>query len=484
MTGAEHLDVVIVGAGLSGIGAARRLQQEHPDKTFVLLEARASLGGTWNLFKYPGLRSDSDIFTLSYPFKPWRGADSIADGESILNYIGETAAETGIGQKIRYDTTVVAADWDSAQARWTLTLERSTSPGETAGSLTCGFLYVCAGYFDYANGYTPEFLGVESFAGTVAHPQQWPSDLDCSGKRVVVIGSGATAITLVPTLARSAAHVTMLQRSPTWIFPLPRRDPIADWLRAVLPPAAAHHVIRLKNIGFASLIYRFCRTAPRAAGALLRGLITLLLRDRAAVAEHFSPRYAPWDQRLCAVVDLDLFRAIRRGTVSVATDHVDSFVPEGIRLRSGRVVEADVVVTATGLSMAVFGGVECRVDGRPVKFSDEFLWQGTMVSGIPNFAVGIGYANAAWTLRADLNARLVCRVLRSIDRNGGAPVVPRPAGPMSATPFLGLSSGYIQRSVDQFPHLGDQGPWRVRGYLRDLIAVKFGRLRELATLRS
>jgi cation diffusion facilitator CzcD-associated flavoprotein CzcO len=478
------LDVVIVGAGLSGIGAARRLQLEHPDKTFVLLEARASLGGTWNLFTYPGLRSDSDMFTLSYPFKPWRGKDSIADGESILDYIAETADETGIGRKIRYDTTVVAADWDSAQGKWTLTLEESTRPGVPAGTVTCGFLYVCAGYFDYAKGYTPEFLGVESFAGTVVHPQQWPADLDCSGKRVAVIGSGATAITLVPTLARSAAHVTMLQRSPTWIIPLPRRDAIADVLRAVLPPSVAHHVIRLKNIGFASLIYRLCRTAPRAMGAVLRGLVTLLLRDRAAVAEHFSPKYAPWDQRLCAVVDRDLFRAIRSGTVSMATDQVDTFVPEGIRLRSGRVVEADVVVTATGLSMALFGGVECRVDGRPVKFADEFLWQGTMVSGLPNFAVGIGYANAAWTLRADLNAQLVCRVLRLIDRQGGAPVAPEPAGPMAAVPFLSLSSGYIQRSVDQFPHLGDQGPWRVRGYLRDLVSVRFGRLRELRKFRS
>ncbi|HWO67323.1 MAG TPA: NAD(P)/FAD-dependent oxidoreductase [Umezawaea sp.] len=484
MTGVEHLDVVIVGAGLSGIGAARRLQQEHPDKTFVLLEARANLGGTWDLFKYPGLRSDSDMFTLSYPFKPWRGTDSIADGESILDYIAETAAETGIGRKIRYDTRVVAADWDSAEARWTLTLERASGPGESAGTVTCGFLYACAGYFDYANGYTPDFLGVESFTGTVAHPQLWPADLDCTGKQVAVIGSGATAITMVPTLARGAAHVTMVQRSPTWIIPQPRRDPIADGLRAVLPPGIAHHAIRLKNIGFASLVYWFCRTAPRAASALMKGLATLLLRDRAVVAEHFTPRYAPWDQRLCVAVDADLFRAIRGGTVSMATDQVDAFVPEGVRLRSGRVVEADVVVTATGLSMAVFGGVECRVDGRPVKFSDEFLWQGTMVSGMPNFAVGIGYSNAAWTLRADLNARLVCRVLRHIDRHGGAPVVPKPARPMAAAPFLGLTSGYVQRSVDQFPHLGDQGPWRVRGYLRDLIAVRFGRLRELTKLRG
>ncbi|MEC3956870.1 NAD(P)/FAD-dependent oxidoreductase [Nocardia sp. CDC153] len=477
MTVDEHHDVVIVGAGLSGIGAARRLRAEFPHKTFVILEARATLGGTWNLFRYPGVRSDSDIFTLSYPFKPWRGPDSIADGRAILDYVAEAATESGIDRKIRYHTKVVAAYWNSDTARWTLTLEQTLGTGETVRrTMTCGFLYACAGYYDYDRGYTPEFDGLESFTGTVVHPQFWPEELDCSGQRVVIIGSGATAITLTPALAGEAAHVTMLQRSPTWIFPVPRRDIVADLLRAGLPRRLAHHLIRAKNIAMTGGLYWFCRAYPRAAGTVLRALVLLALRDRRAVAEHFTPTYAPWDQRLCAVVDSDLFTAIRRGAASVVTDRIDSFEPRGVRLRSGRVLDADIVVTATGLQMTVFGGIEFRVDGRTVKMAEEFLWQGAMVTGVPNFAAGIGYANAAWTLRADLNARVVCRVLRHIERNGGVPVAPKLDGPLGERPFLELSSGYIQRSVAEFPRQGDRAPWRAVNYVRDSLAIRRTRL--------
>ncbi|MEU1205439.1 NAD(P)/FAD-dependent oxidoreductase [Nocardia sp. NPDC005825] len=477
MNSIEHHDVVIVGAGLSGIGAACRLRTEFPDRTFVVLESRAALGGTWSLFNYPGVRSDSDIFTLSYPFKPWRGADSIADGRSILEYLEEAAVESGIDRKIRYSSKVVAAEWDSASSRWTLTIEGVGGPDDgRVRTMTCDFLYACAGYYDYDQGYTPEFEGIDTFTGTVVHPQFWPPALDYADKRVAVIGSGATAITLAPALARAAGHVTMLQRSPTWIFPVPRRDVFADWMRAILPDLVAHRVVRAKNIAFTGGLYWFCRRYPRGARILLRGMVSLALRDRALVAEHFTPSYAPWDQRLCATVNSDLFTAIRRGDVSMVTDQVDSFVPRGIRLSSGRVIDADVVVTATGLRMRVFGGIEFAVDGRPVKMSDEFLWQGTMVTGMPNFAAGIGYANAAWTLRADLNSRLVGRVLRHIDRHGGAPVTPRVEGPLGERPFLDLSSGYIQRSIADFPRQGDRAPWRATHYLRDSLAVRTTRL--------
>ena len=474
----EHFDVVIVGAGLSGIGAACRLGRELPDKTFAVFEARERLGGTWSLFTYPGVRSDSDMFTLSYPFKPWRGADAIAGRQAILHYLEEAAAEGGLDGRIRYNSRVVEASWDSARSRWSLTVEQRDGPDETARrTVTCAFLYACAGYYDYERAYTPDFEGIESFTGTVVHPQFWPEELDYTGRRVVIIGSGATAITLAPSMAEHAEHVTMLQRSPTWVFPIPRRDVAADWARAVLPPLAAHRLMRAKNIAFTGSLYWFCRRYPRAARSLLTGLVTRSLQDRDAVAEHFTPTYAPWDQRLCAVVDEDLFTAIRHGTVTMVTDHVDRFLPAGIRLRSGRVLEADIVVTATGLQMQVFGGIDFVVDGRPVTMSDEFLWQGTMVTGVPNFAAGIGYANASWTLRADLNARVMCRVLRHIDRNGQVPVVPRRAETLAARPFLDLSSGYIRRSIDRFPRHGDRDPWRARNYVRDALTLRRTSLR-------
>ncbi|WP_433261948.1 flavin-containing monooxygenase [Actinosynnema sp. CS-041913] len=463
-----HLDVVIVGAGLSGIGAAYRLGAGHPGKSYAILEARDAIGGTWDLFRYPGIRSDSDMFTLGYPFRPWREAASIADGPAILDYIRRTAAEHGIDRRIRFRTRVLGADWSTADQRWTLTL----SDGST---LTCGFLYTCAGYYDYERGHEPEFPGLASYRGRVVHPQFWPEDLDYAGKRVVVIGSGATAVTIVPSMARAAAHVTMLQRSPTWISPVPGRDRLADRIRALLPADLAHRVVRAKNIAFTTGFYQFCRRFPGAARKLLTGLANRTLKDDHAVREHFTPTYDPWDQRLCAIPDADLFQAVRAGTAAVVTDRIDTFVPEGVRLESGRVLAADVVVTATGLRLLAFGGIEPRVDGAAVDLSGQFVWRGAMVTGIPNFAVCIGYTNASWTLRADLTSRLVCRVLDHMDREGLTSVVPRPDRVMAREPLLDLASGYIQRSIDAFPRQGDRGPWRVRqNYLLDAVQTLRG----------
>ncbi|WP_327113269.1 NAD(P)/FAD-dependent oxidoreductase [Nocardia sp. NBC_01730] len=465
----EHLDVVIVGAGLSGIGAAYRLQTECRGKTYAILEARDTLGGTWDLFRYPGIRSDSDMFTLGYPFKPWRDAEAIADGSSILRYIEETATEYGIDRHIRYRTKVVSADWSSATARWTLTLEhRDEAGGIELRTLTCGFLYACAGYYNYDQPYTPEFPGISSFTGQVVHPQFWPEHLDYAGRRVVVIGSGATAVTLVPAMAEQAELVTMLQRSPTWISAVPGRDKQADKIRELLPPRLAHRVIRTKNILFNIGFYQYCRRRPESARKLLTGLTTRILKDDKAVAEHFTPTYNPWDQRLCAVPDADFFKAMKKGKADVVTDHIDSFVPEGIRLRSGRVLEADVVITATGLQLLAFGGIVPSVDGRRVDLAEQFVWQGTMITGVPNFAVCIGYTNASWTLRADLTSRLICKVLNHMDRKGYAAVVPEPHGELDEHPLLDLASGYIQRSIGDFPRQGDRHPWKVRqNYLLD-----------------
>ncbi|MGI5221548.1 flavin-containing monooxygenase [Nocardia sp. CA-290969] len=473
VTTADHVDVVIVGAGLSGIGAAYRLQSECPGKSYVILEARDALGGTWDLFRYPGIRSDSDMFTLGYPFEPWRDAKSIADGPSILRYVTETARKYGIDRRIRYRTKLVAADWSSEALRWTLTLEQRDSAGTvTHKTLTCGFLYSCAGYYNYDRGHSPEFPGAEDFAGQLVHPQFWPADLDYTGKRVVVIGSGATAVTLVPAMADKAELVTMLQRSPTWISAVPGRDKIADRLRALLPSQLAHRVIRTKNILFSVGFYQYCRRRPQAARKLLTGLTTRILGDEKLVAEHFTPSYDPWDQRLCAVPNADFFRAMKKNKAEVVTDHIDRFVPEGIRLRSGRVLPADIVVTATGLELLAFGGLAPSVDGTAVRLPEQFVWQGAMLTGVPNFAVCIGYTNASWTLRADLSSRLVCKVLNFMDKQNYAAVVPETRGAVGDKPLLDLASGYIQRSIGDFPRQGDRHPWKVRqNYLLDSAAV-------------
>jgi monooxygenase len=467
----DHRDVVIVGAGLSGIGAAYRLRSECPGRTWTVLEARDALGGTWDLFRYPGVRSDSDMFTLGYSFRPWRDSRAIADGPSVLSYVRATAEEFGIDQHIRYRTRVVSADWSSADARWTLRLaERAADGPARERTLTCSFLYSCTGYYDYDQGHAPALPGLDGFAGRVVHPQFWPEDLDWADRRVVVVGSGATAVTLVPAMAGRAAHVTMLQRSPTWVAAVPARDRRADALRRVLPPRAAHAVVRAKNVLFATAFFQFCRRLPGAARALLVHRAARALGSAQAAAEHFTPSYDPWDQRLCAAPDADLFTALRQGRAEVVTDTIDTFVPEGVRVRSGRVLEADVVVTATGLKLLPLGGIALTVDGRAVELSEQFVWNGAMLTGVPNFALCVGYTNASWTLRADLTHRLVCRVLRHLDRHGAAAAVPRPAPGMAQRPLLDLASGYVRRSVGDFPRQGDRHPWLLRqNYLLDSV---------------
>lgn len=469
----EHRDVVVVGAGLSGVGAAYRLQTECPDRSYTVLEARDDVGGTWDLFRYPGVRSDSDMFTLGYPFRPWRDPQAIADGPSILAYIRETAREFGIDRHLRLRTRLVSADWSSADARWHLGLaERDVDGTVRERTMTCSFLYSCAGYYDYGQGHAPDFPGLPDFRGEVVHPQFWPEDLSWAGRRVVVIGSGATAMTLVPAMAPEAARVTMLQRSPTWVTALPSRDRRADALRRTLPPRAAHRVARAKNILVGTAVFQFCRRRPAAARALLTSRAARLLGSAELVAEHFTPSYDPWDQRLCVVPDADLFTALRRGRAEVVTDTIDTFVPEGIRLRSGRVLEADVVVTATGLRLQFCGGVVPSVDGTPVELSEQFVWNGAMLTGVPNFALCLGYTNASWTLRADLTHRLVCKVLRHLERHDAAAAVPRAAPDMPEHPLLDLRSGYVRRSIADFPRQGGRHPWRVRqNYLLDSLTT-------------
>ena len=454
----DHVDVVVVGAGLSGVGAAYRLSTECPDRSFVVLEAREAMGGTWDLFRYPGVRSDSDMFTLGYEFHPWSDPQAIADGESILSYIHDTAETFDLEQHIRYRTRLVGADWSSADARWTLELETPDGPR----SMTCSFLYACSGYYDYSTAHTPVLPGLDDFAGEVVHPQFWPEDLQYDDKRVVIIGSGATAITLVPSMADRAAHVTMLQRTPSWIGRVPGRDKIADVLREKLPAKLAHKVIRTKNIGFTMGFYNFCQRFPDQARKLLNAGTAKELGGDELVAEHFSPTYKPWDQRFCAAPDGDFFKAIRSGKADVVTDQIDRVVPEGILLQSGELLEADVLVTATGLKVQLFGGVRPRVDGQEVALHDQFVWQGAMITGIPNLAFCVGYTNASWTLRADLTHRLVCKLLNHMSSRGYVVAEPTPDGDVQERPLLDLSSGYIQRALPDLPRQGDRGVWRVR----------------------
>ncbi|MFL6061150.1 MAG: flavin-containing monooxygenase [Marmoricola sp.] len=461
-------DVIVVGAGLSGIGAGYRLQTECPDKTYAILEARESIGGTWDLFRYPGIRSDSDMFTLSFPFKPWSDENAIADGPSILSYIKATATEFGIEEKIQFRTKVTSANWSSENQQWTVTVEDRSSSRKTKRTLTCSFLYACSGYYDYDQGHEPVFPGIDDFEGLVVKPQFWPEQLDYTGKKVVIIGSGATAVTLVPSMSEDAGHVTMLQRSPTWIGVVPQKDKLADTLRATLPAQMAHRIVRTKNIAYQMGVYQFCQRAPKVASKVLLGMTTKALKDEAMVKEHFTPTYNPWDQRVCAVPNADLFRAIRRGKVDVVTDHIDTFVPEGIRLKSGKVLEADIVVPATGLKIQLFGGIVPTVDGNAVDLHENFVWQGCMLTGLPNFALCVGYTNASWTLRGDLTSRLVCKVLNEMTKVGAGEVIPVPEGPLEGRPLLDIASGYVQRALGDLPQQGHHGAWRVRqNYLLD-----------------
>jgi monooxygenase len=471
MPATEHFDVLIVGAGLSGIAAGYHLQAKCPAKSYVILESRDAIGGTWDLFRYPGIRSDSDMYTLGYNFKPWREAKAIADGPSILNYVRETAQENGIDRNIRFHHRVMRAEWSSHDAHWTIEAERGT---ETV-RFSCGFLFMCSGYYDYAGGYTPEFAGTENFAGEVVHPQHWPEDLDYAGKRVVVIGSGATAVTLVPAMAEKAAHVTMLQRSPTYVVSRPSEDSIANRLRQKLPAMLAYQLARWKNVLLGMYFFRLSRRKPEQMKARLLGLLRKQLGPDYDVATHFTPRYNPWDQRLCLVPDGDLFREINAGRVSVVTDHIERFSPGGLKLQSGRELAADIVVTATGLRMKLFSGLQVAVDGARVELAKTMSYKGMMFSGVPNFAAAFGYTNASWTLKCDLTCEYVCRLLRYMDRHGYRRCMPQRDASVAEAPWLDFTSGYVQRALDQLPRQGAKKPWKLyQNYARDLMSLRFG----------
>ncbi|GAA3396443.1 NAD(P)/FAD-dependent oxidoreductase [Cryptosporangium minutisporangium] len=471
----EHVDVLIVGAGLSGIGAACHLKAFTPGKSVAILEAREAIGGTWDLFRYPGVRSDSDMFTLGYSFRPWTGDKGIAEGGLIRDYIRSTARKFGVDRLIRFRHRVQAAEWSSETARWTVTVE---SPDAGATQLSCSFLYFCAGYYSYDEGYTPDFPGLDRFAGRIVHPQKWPEDLDHDGKRIVVIGSGATAVTLVPALAENAAHVTMLQRSPTYVATLPTVDPIASRLRERLSPARASSVVRWKNVLLQQLSYQLCRRRPELMKKVFRAGVIRQLPPGFDVDTHFAPRYDPWDQRLCISPDGDLFAALSAGTASIVTGEIETFTADGVRLASGQELPADVVVTATGLNLLFLGGATITVDGRELVPAETLAYKGMMLSGVPNFALAVGYTNASWTLKADLVARYVTRLLRYLDEHGYAYCVPEgPEVPEGAAPLIDLKSGYVLRNAEDMPRQGPAAPWRLyQNYPRDVLLLKRGRV--------
>src|SRR4051812_19690725 len=474
----EHLDVLVVGAGLSGIGAGHYLQAKCPWASYAIFEARDAIGGTWDLFRYPGIRSDSDMFTLGYSFRPWGGAKAIADGPSILQYGRDTASEGGIDRHIRFQHRVVRAEWSSDDARWTVEAER-TDTGETV-EMTAGFLFTCTGYYRYDEPYTPELPGLDTFQGQVIHPQLWSDDIDYKGKRVVVIGSGATAVTLVPAMAEDAAHVTMLQRSPSYVISLPGRDPIADVLRKLLPSKVAYPLVRWKNVALATTFFQLSRRRPKLIRRLILKGVEQNLGSDYAIDPHFSPRYNPWDQRVCLVPDADLFRAIKKGRASMETDTIETFTEKGIRLASGKELEADIVVTATGLQLQALGGMQLAVDGSDVEMSETLGYKGMMFSDVPNLATALGYTNASWTLKCDLTCEYVCRVLNHMDEHGYTQVTPRNHDPSLETqPFIDLKSGYVERAIHLFPRQGLKAPWRLyQNYARDIVMLKFGALED------
>jgi cation diffusion facilitator CzcD-associated flavoprotein CzcO len=463
----EHFDVVIVGAGISGIGAAVHLGKHCPDRTYVILERRPNIGGTWDLFQYPGIRSDSDMYTLGFNFKPWTAQKAIADGPSIIAYLKETVAEYGLAERIRHGVEVVAADWDSGSARWTVTAR--TDAGERRFS--CQFLYMCSGYYSYDAGYTPDFPGRALFGGAFVHPQHWPRDLDYTGKRVIVIGSGATAVTLVPAMADAdAGHVTMLQRTPTYMVSRPAEDRFAHFLRRILPETSAYALVRWRNVLMQQWVFNYARRNPRKLADKLIGMVRDMLPKGYDVETHFVPPYNPWEQRLCLVPDEDMFRVIREGRASIETDHIKTFDETGIVLESGRHLDADIIVSATGLDLLFLAGMKTTVDGRAIDFSQSFGYKGVMFSGVPNLAAAFGYTNASWTLKADLTSEYVCRLLnhfRTTDTQIATPVLDDTG--MKAEPWIDFSSGYFKRALARFPKQGERLPWKLhQNYAKDI----------------
>ncbi|WP_421843322.1 flavin-containing monooxygenase [Mycobacterium sp.] len=471
----EHLDVVIVGAGISGVSAAWHLQDRCPTKSYAILEKRQAMGGTWDLFRYPGIRSDSDMHTLGFRFRPWTERKAIADGGPILKYVRETAAMYGIDKRIRFNQKVISADWSNAENRWTVVVEH----GGAQSTISCSFLFLCSGYYNYDQGYAPTFRSSDDFTGPIIHPQHWPEDVDYAGKNIVVIGSGATAVTLVPALANSGAkHVTMLQRSPTYIVSQPDRDAIAEKLNRWLPDKIAYSLVRWKNVLLDIAVYRACQKWPQRMRKLFMGSAQRQLPDGYDVQTHFGPHYNPWEQRLCLVPNGDLFRAIRRGRVEMVTDTIDRFTANGIRLDSDRELPADIIITATGLNLQLFGGAIASVDGQPVDLTKTMAYKGMMLSGIPNMAYTVGYTNASWTLKADLVSEFVCRLLNHMDAHGfDSVVVEHPGSAVADRPFMEFTPGYVLRSIDKLPKQGSRTPWRLnQNYLRDIRLIRRGKI--------
>jgi cation diffusion facilitator CzcD-associated flavoprotein CzcO len=457
----DHTDVVIIGAGLSGIGAAFHLTDKCPDRSYLILESRSAIGGTWDLFRYPGIRSDSDMHTLGYSFKPWDSAKAIADGPSILKYVQETAQENRIEEKIQFDSKLVSANWDSATSRWLLDVARSDT--EQLSQISCNFLYMCAGYYSYDEAHDPKFPSMDAFKGKIVHPQFWPDDLNYENKKIVVIGSGATAVTLVPSMAKKAASVTMLQRSPTYIISRPSEDWFANGLRKILPNSWAYALTRMRNTRFQEFIYKRTRKNPEKVKKTLLDMVRNELGPDYDVDKHFTPSYNPWDQRLCLVPDSDLFEAIKNGSASVVTDHIDCFDDSGIKLKSGEHLDADIIITATGLQLVMMGGADISVDSKSVDFSKLWTYKGLMVSDVPNMVSTFGYINASWTLRADLTAEWVCRTLNHMTETNSSSVVPivsEELKTMAPRNWIDdFPAGYMQRVMHLFPKQGDQEPW-------------------------
>ena len=470
--GVDHVDVVVVGAGLSGIAAAHYVQTHCPWASYAVFEARPVIGGTWDLFRYPGIRSDSDMFTLGYSFHPWEAKQSIVEGDAILNYIGDVATGEGIDSHIQFDLRVVRASWSSDDARWTVSARRDET-GEVV-DVTCNFIFSCTGYYRYDQGHQPAFAGMDRFAGPVVHPQQWTGDTDYAGKRVVVIGSGATAVTLIPSLAASASHVTMLQRSPGYLLSQPAVDPLTELLRKVLPPPYFGRTVRWFKALTSQAFFQLSRRRPELVKRMLRKQLERLLPEGYDIDSNFTPRYNPWDQRLCVTPDGDFFAAIRSGAVSVVTDQIETFTEGGILLASGTVLPADLVVTATGLELLFLGGIVLTIDGEIVDPASKLTYKGMMLEDVPNLAIAIGYTNASWTLKCELTCDYVCRLLNTMRAQGVRQCVAVNRDPSVASlPLLGLDSGYIQRATDRFPKQGSKFPWRLhQSYLRDYFTMK------------
>jgi cation diffusion facilitator CzcD-associated flavoprotein CzcO len=473
----EHFDVIIVGAGLSGVGAACHLKMECPRKSFVILEGREVSGGTWDLFRYPGVRSDSDMYTLGYRFRPWRDPKAIADGPAILSYIRETAVEFGVDKAIRYNHRVVSASWSSEEARWTVEVGTTSKTLSKTNQFTCNFLYLCTGYYDYENGYTPDWTGVERFGGKIVHPQKWPNDLDYANKNIVIVGSGATAVTLAPALAEHAAHVTMLQRSPSYIVTRPAEDMLANLLRKLLPDRAAYAASRWKNVLLGTFFYNIARTRPKVFKWMVARGVRKQLGSQYD-AKHFTPPYNPWDQRLCIAPDADLFRVIKEGRVSVVTDHIETFTEDGILLKSGQQLNADIIITATGLVLKLISGMQLTVDGVTADLPKTLVYKGMMFSDVPNLAFAIGYTNASWTLKCDLASQYVCRLLKHMDQHGYSTCTPRVNDPnIELEPVIDFNSGYVLRSLHTLPHQGSKTPWRLhQNYIKDVSMMRYGRV--------